>query len=164
MTARMVEEKPKTPDAPPAKILVVDDEAPIRDLLREVLAAAGYTVTTASDGREALPLTLSDRPDLNLSDIRKPNLDGLTLCKALRANPETKSIPFIMLTSYNTSEHMEAAMAAGADDFLPKPLNIEEVRIRVRSLLKLKHITDEVQRLQHYVLALRETGAQAPGK
>lgn len=139
-----------------AKILVVDDEPPIRELLREVLTSVGYTVIMAADGREALPMTLAEKPDLILSDIRMPKLDGLTLCKALRVNPETKSIPIIMLTNFNTSEHMEAAMMAGADDFLPKPLNVEEVKIRVRSLLNLKHVTDEVQRLQQYVLALRQ--------
>src|SRR5436309_9904888 len=157
MAAGMSSETPSAP--PPARILVVDDEPAVRDLLREVLAMAGYTVTTAADGRDALPLTLSDKPDLIITDIRMPRLDGLTLCKALRVNPETRSIPVIMLTNYNTSEQMEAAMVAGADDFLPKPLNVEEIKIRVRAMLKLKHITDEVQRLQQYVLALRqETG------
>ncbi len=150
------------PAAAPAKILVIDDEADVRNVLRDVLSAAGYTIVTASDGREALPLTLKDKPDLILSDIRMPKLDGLTLCKALRVNPETKSIPVIMLTSYNTSEQMEAAMTAGADDFITKPLNMEEVKIRVRSMLKLKNITDEVQRLQQYVLALREEAGKKP--
>lgn len=152
---------PKPPATATAKILVVDDEPSIRDMLRDLLAAAGYTVVTASDGREALSMTLADKPDLIISDIRMPKLDGLTLCKALRVNSETKSIPILMLTSYNTSEHMEAAMAAGADDFLPKPLNVEEVKIRVRSLLKLKHITDEVQCLEQYILALRQQHGQS---
>jgi DNA-binding response OmpR family regulator len=147
---------------PAGRILVVDDEAAIRDMLRDMLVADGYTVITAGDGREALPLTLTEKPDLILSDIRMPKLDGLTLCKALRTNPETHSIPIIMLTSFNTSEHLEAAMAAGADDFLPKPLNVSEVKIRVHSLLKLKHVTDEVQRLQQYVLALREPAGKNP--
>ena len=146
----------------PSKILVVDDEALVRDMLCEILTSEGYSVISAPDGRDALPLALSEKPDLILSDIRMPKLDGLTLCKALRVNPETKDIPVVMLTSYNTSEHMEAAMAAGADDFLPKPLNVEEIKIRVRSLLKLKHVTDEVQRLQQYVLALREQAGKNP--
>jgi len=161
---RMSGETPTPPATAAAKILVVDDEAPIREMLRDVLTAAGYVVVMAADGREALPLTLSDKPDLILSDIRMPGLDGLTLCKALRVNPETKHIPIVLLTNYNTSEHMEAAMAAGADDFLPKPLSIDEVKIRVRSLLKLKHVTDEVQRLQQYVLALREQTGEPPQK
>jgi len=152
----MATETPGSGAGSPAKILVVDDEASIRDLLREVLTAAGHTVLTAPDGREALPLTLSEKPDLILTDIRMPKLDGLTLCKALRVNTETKHIPVVILTTYNTSEHMEAAMAAGADDFLPKPLNVEEVKIRVRSLLKLKQATDEVQRLRQHVLDLRK--------
>lgn len=84
---------PQPPATAAAKILVVDDEPPIRDMLRDLLTAAGYTVVTASDGREALPMTLADKPDLIISDIRMPKLDGLTLCKALRVNPETKSIP-----------------------------------------------------------------------
>jgi DNA-binding response OmpR family regulator len=158
----MTEEKATSPAAAASKILVVDDEALIRDMLREVLEGDGYRVITAADGRDALPMALNEKPDLILSDIRMPKLDGLTLCKALRVNPETKSIPIVMLTSYNTSEHMEAAMAAGADDFLPKPLNVEEIRIRVRSLLKLKHVTDEVQRLQQYVLALRQQAGKNP--
>jgi DNA-binding response OmpR family regulator len=152
MPAAMATDTPKIP----AKILVVDDEPSICDLLRDLLTEAGYNVLTAGDGREALPLTLSEKPDLILTDIRMPKLDGLTLCKALRVNTETRNIPVVILTSYNTSEHMQAAMAAGADDFLPKPLNVEEVKIRVRSLLKLKHVTDEVQRLQQYVLDLRK--------
>jgi DNA-binding response OmpR family regulator len=162
----MPAESPTPSAAGPAKILVVDDEAPVRDVLRDVLTAAGYNVITATDGREALPLTLSEKPDLIITDIRMPKLDGLTLCKALRVNPETKSVPILILTHYSTSEQMEAAMAAGADDFLPKPLNVEEVKIRVRSLLKLKHVTDEVQRLQQYVLALREQSGDynAPGR
>lgn len=153
-----------TEPSPSARILVVDDEPSIRDMLRDILTQVGYTVITASDGREALPVILRDKPDLILSDIRMPKLDGLTLCKALRGQAETKSIPIILLTNYNTSEHMEAAMAAGADDFLPKPLSLDEVKIRVRSLLKLKHVTDEVQRLQQYVLALREQTGKTPPK
>jgi two-component system, OmpR family, alkaline phosphatase synthesis response regulator PhoP len=156
MAAAMATDTPPSGVAPVPKILVVDDEPNIRDLLRDVLTQAGYKVLTAGDGREALPMTLSEQPDLILTDIRMPKLDGLTLCKALRVNTETKNIPVIILTSYNTSEHLEAAMAAGAEDFLAKPLNVEEIKIRVRSLLKLKHVTDEVQRLQQYVLELKK--------
>jgi two-component system cell cycle response regulator len=160
----MSKEKPSTPPAAPAKILVIDDEEAIRELLREVLVTDGYTVLTAADGREALPMALSKKPDLILSDVRMPKLDGLTLCKALRVNPETKNIPVVMLTGYNVKEHMEAAISAGADDFLSKPINIEEVRIRVRTLLKLKNVTDEFQRLQQYVAAIREqSGKPHPG-
>jgi DNA-binding response OmpR family regulator len=149
-------EKP-TSGTPVPRILVVDDEPEVRNLLREVLKADGYEILTAGDGKEALQITLKEKPDLITLDIRMPKLDGLTLCKALRVNEETRNIPIIMLTAYNTREHLEACMAAGADDFLAKPLSMDEIRIRVRAMLKLKNVSDEVSRLQQYILSLRET-------
>lgn len=139
----------------PAKILVVDDEAEIRQVLQEVLTRAGYQVITANDGRDALPLTLTDSPDLIITDIRMPRLDGLTLCRALRTNKDTAHIPVLILTSGSTPEQMEASLKAGADDFLPKPLNIDEIKIRARTLTRLKHSTDTVKRLQQEIAALR---------
>jgi DNA-binding response OmpR family regulator len=134
--------------ASPAKILVVDDEADIRKVLQEILTAAGYQVLTAADGRDALPITLADQPDLIITDIRMPKLDGLTLCRALRGHPDTADIPVVILTAGNTAEQMQASFEAGADDFLPKPLNPEEIKLRVRTLLRLKQTTDELRRLR----------------
>lgn len=139
----------------PTTILVVDDEAEIRQILAEVLTRSGYQVVTANDGRDALPLTLTDQPDLIITDIRMPRLDGLTLCRALRTQKDTQHIPILILTSGNTPEQMQASLNAGADDFLPKPLNVDEIKIRVRSLIRLKHTTDTVKRLQKEIAALR---------
>jgi len=146
------------------KILVADDEAPIRELLEQVLAAEGYTVIVAADGKDALQQTLTHKPDLILLDVRMPKLDGITLCKALRVYKETQNTPIIMLTAFHTRDHMEESIAAGADDFLAKPFELTELKIRVRSMLKLKHVNDEVQRLQAYIIALREARGQTGDK
>jgi DNA-binding response OmpR family regulator len=142
------------------KILVADDEAPIRELLEQVLTAEGYTVIVATDGKDALQLTLTHKPDLILLDVRMPRLDGITLCKALRIYKETKNTPIIMLTAFNTREHLEQSIAAGADDFLAKPFEVAELKIRVRSMLKLKSVSDEVERLQQYIVSIREARSQ----
>ena len=139
----------------PAKILVVDDEVEIRQLLQEILARSGYQVIAATDGREALPITLTEKPDLIITDIRMPRLDGLTLCRALRTQKDTQHIPVLILTNSSTTEQMEACLQAGADDFLPKPLNVEEIKLRVRTLIRLKHTGDTVKRLQQEIATLR---------
>jgi len=141
---------------PSAKILVVDDEIEIRQLLQEILTRAGYQVITAADGRDALPMTLTDKPDLIITDIRMPRLDGLTLCRALRTQKDTQHIPILILTNNSTPEQMESCLKAGADDFLPKPLNVDEIKIRVRTLIRLKHTADTVKRLQTELAALRQ--------
>jgi two-component system response regulator MprA len=154
---------PMTTETPsgnnPACILVVDDEPEIRQLLKEVLELDGYRVTPAADGREALPLALREQPDLIITDIRMPKLDGLTLCKALRKNRDTTHIPILILTTLNTAADMAASFAAGADDFLPKPLNPDEIRIRVRSLLRLKQTYDALTALRQELAALRSRHA-----
>jgi DNA-binding response OmpR family regulator len=142
------------------KILVADDEASIRELLEQVLAAEGYTVIVATDGKHALQQTLTHKPDLILLDVRMPRLDGITLCKALRVYKETKNTPIIMLTAFNTREYLEQAMAAGADDFVAKPFELAELKIRVRSMLKLKSVNDEIERLQQYIVSIREARSQ----
>lgn len=142
------------PPSSRAKILVVDDEAEIRQVLQDALSHAGYEVITAADGRDALPLALNGSPDLIITDIRMPRLDGLTLCRALRTQKDTKHIPVLILTSVNSAEQMQASLDAGADDFLPKPLNLGEVKLRVRTMVRLKHTTDTVTRLQQQLAAL----------
>jgi len=143
-------------------ILIADDEAPIRELLEQVLAAEGYMVVAATDGKEALQQVLTHKPDLILLDVRMPKLDGITLCKALRVHEETKRTPIIMLTGFNTRDYLEQSIAAGADDFLAKPFELPELKIRVRSMLKLKHVSDEVERLQAYIVSIREARDQTP--
>jgi two-component system response regulator MprA len=146
------------------KILVADDEASIRELLEQALAAEGYTVIVATDGKHALQQTLTHKPDLILLDVRMPRLDGVTLCKALRVYKETKNTPIIMLTAFNTRDYLEQSIAAGADDFLAKPFDLAELNIRVRSMLKLKSVSDEVERLQQYIISIREARRKTSDK
>ncbi len=143
-------------DSPKPKILIADDEPSIRELLEQVLNADGFEVILATDGKDALQQILACNPDVILLDIRMPKLDGVTLCKALRVYKETEHTPIIMLTAYNTREHLEQSMAAGADDFLAKPFEVTELRIRVRAMLKLKYVTNELERLQQYIQSIQQ--------
>jgi CheY-like chemotaxis protein len=144
------------------RILIVDDEAPMRELLLESLSPEGYDLVAATDGRDALNQVLRQAPDLILMDVRMPKLDGVTLCKALRIEKETQTIPIIVLTALASRDRLEECMAAGADDFISKPFDVVELRIRVRAMLKLKHVNDEVDRLQKYILTLRELRGESP--
>ena len=139
-----------------SKILVVDDEAYIREFLHTVLTEEGYEVLTASDGQEALPVAVKEQPDLILLDIMMPNLDGMETCKRLRERPTTRNIRIIILTGYDTRDRLEESILAGADDFLGKPVDITELCVRVRSMLKVKDMSDEADRLESYINSMKE--------
>jgi DNA-binding response OmpR family regulator len=136
-----------------AQILVVDDEKDIRELLRLMLEADGYRVMQASDGREALPLAMKHPIDLIITDIRMPKLDGLTLCKALRQNKDTAHIPVLIVAGQTTAEPLKEAWDAGADEFLSKPFNPYEIKLRVRTLVRLKQAHDEIRKLRGHSAA-----------
>jgi two-component system cell cycle response regulator len=137
-----------------AKILVVDDEQTIRDYLQHVLTDQGYAVLTAPDGEAALPLAFSEQPDLILLDIMMPRLDGMETCRRLRAHPATQRTPVLILTAHNTRDRLQESIAAGADDFLGKPVDAAELRLRIRAMLKVKDRIDEVARLKSRVKEL----------
>jgi DNA-binding response OmpR family regulator len=128
----------------PARILVVDDVPENVRLLEAVLDAHGYEVVSATDGQAALDLAVSARPDLVLLDVMMPPPDGLAVCKRLRAMEETAVLPVIMLTASEGSEKT-TAIEAGADDFLSKPFNREELLTRIRSLLRIKRYHDTIK-------------------
>jgi DNA-binding response OmpR family regulator len=120
-----------------ARILVVDDVPENVRLLETVLEAHGYDVASAFDGDTALELAESARPDLVLLDVLMPQPDGYTVCRRLRESEETAMLPEIMLTASEDSEKTKA-IDAGADDFIPKPFNRDELLTRIRSLLRIK--------------------------
>jgi len=126
-------------------ILVVDDEPGNRGLLRKILEAAGYEVSEASDGEEALSALAFAVPDLVLLDALMPNLDGYGVCERLKGNPRTKLIPVVMLTSLGELPDKLRAVDLGVDDFLTKPFQVPELLARVRSLISLKRYTDELE-------------------
>jgi CheY-like chemotaxis protein len=142
------------------KILVVDDEAGMRDLLKLVLGGWGYTVLTAADGCEALSVAEREQPDLILLDIAMPKLNGMEACVQLRERPTTRNIRIIILTAYDTQSRLEESIVSGADDFLGKPINQVELRVRVASMLKVKDIPGDVERLEAYIKHMREMRAE----
>ena len=137
-------------------VLVVEDDANMQGFLQEVLASEGYSVLTASDGQEALTQAFAQKPDLILLDLLMPNLDGVTFCRAVRADQRTKDVPIVVVTSLNMQAKLEESMAAGADDFIGKPFDVQDLIGRVRSMLQVKHITNPRERMQQYTLALRQ--------
>jgi adenylate cyclase len=139
-----------------ARILVVDDVPENVRLLEAVLDAHGYDVVSATDGDTALELALSAKPDLVLLDVMMPQPDGLAVCKRLREMEETAVLPVIMLTASEGSEKT-TAIEAGADDFLPKPFNREELLTRIRSLLRIKRYHDTIKAQAAELLSLNRT-------
>src|SRR5258708_21636182 len=128
-----------------ARILVVDDQRSNVEMLAGVLKARGYTVHTALDGQQALEQVRELHPDLVLSDILMPKLDGYDLGRRLRSAPETALLPVILVTSLDAQSERIKGLEAGADDFLSKPVNWEELFARVRSLLRVKALQDELK-------------------
>lgn len=148
-------------DAKQPRILVVDDEAPIRLLLTDLLEEKGYAVLTAVDGASALDCAITQQPDLILLDICMPGMEGMEVCAKLRKNPVTKNIPVIFLTAFNSDERLEQAIDMGANDFLGKPINSIELNVRIKAMLQTRHIPDEVERFSEYIQTMKNLRSQA---
>ncbi len=119
-----------------AKILVVDDEPDVLDLVSYNLTQAGFQVVTAEDGADALRKARSASPDLILLDLMLPELDGLEVCKLLRRDPQTSAIPIIMLTARATEMDRVLGLELGAVDYIPKPFSPRELVLRVKKRLE----------------------------
>jgi len=130
-----------------AKILVVDDTPSNVKLLADVLGAKGYGVVTAASGAEALEVVERERPDLVLLDVMMPGMSGYDVCRKLRANPATTLLPVVMVTALDPGQERVKGIEAGADDFLSKPIHQPEILARVRSLLRIKSLYDELTEL-----------------
>ena len=130
-----------------ARILVVDDQRANSEMLAEALRGRGYDVVTAADGAAALEQVRVTRPDLVISDILMPGMDGYEVCGRLRAQPATALLPVILVTSLDAHVERVKGLEAGADDFLSKPVNWEELFARVRSLLRVKSLQDQLKDL-----------------
>lgn len=127
------------------KILIVDDEPFNLDLLEQELADYDYVLERASDGVEALEKTASFAPDVILLDYMMPRMNGLEVVKQLRENPQHKGIPVILLTAKATQEDKVAGLDAGADDYVTKPFDSIELLARVRAMMRLKEMHDQLE-------------------
>ncbi|MCH7673317.1 diguanylate cyclase [candidate division KSB1 bacterium] len=139
---------------PSSRILVVDDVPVNIQLLVTYLAAEGYDVVSAKDGHDAMKAVKEHQPDLILLDVMMPKMNGFKVCEVIKSDDATKFIPVILVTALNELEDKVKGMNSGADDFLAKPFNKLELLVRVRSLLRIKHLHDE---LQEKVIELQRT-------
>jgi putative two-component system response regulator len=127
------------------RILVVDDHPTIAGLMDLLLTQRGYEVVTAESAEQAAAEVRRQAPDLILSDVKMPGKSGYELCRELKSDPATRLIPFVLITGLTDSADKMRGIEAGADDFLNKPVLAEELTARVRSLLRVKEFTDELE-------------------
>jgi putative two-component system response regulator len=140
--------------AKPPTILIVDDYEPNLKGLCDLLRGAGYSVLSASDGGDALRVAAAERPDLVLLDVVIPGPSGVEVCRELKQNAATNLVPVVLMSAVQEREVRLAGLAAGADDFLNKPLDAEELHARIRSLVRLKRLTDDLESAESLFLTL----------
>jgi CheY-like chemotaxis protein len=134
-----------------SKILIADDNIPNVELLDAYLSGRNYEIETAGDGVETLEKVKSFAPDLILLDIMMPKLSGFEVCGKLKNDPQTKEIMILMVTALSELGDIERAVNAGCDDYLSKPVNKFELLKRVENMLRLRSVTNELERLKRYI-------------
>ncbi len=140
-----------TDDTALPKILVVDDNQQNLELIQAYLEDLDCESLAAEDGPKALEIVKESSPDLVILDVMMPKMSGFEVCKRLKSNPETEDIPVIMVTALNEFGDIERALDCGTDDFLSKPVNKWELLTRVKTMMKLKHLTDRLERTLAYL-------------
>jgi two-component system alkaline phosphatase synthesis response regulator PhoP len=144
-----------------SSVLVVDDNRQNLELLQAYLEELDCQIWCATDGLEALKIVKDHKPDLVLLDVMMPQMSGFEVCRRLKNDPETADIPVIMVTALNEFGDIERGIGSGTDDFVSKPVNKLELLTRVKTMLKLKHLTDRLERTLAY---LSEIEGQASGR
>jgi len=134
-----------------SRVLIADDNEQNRELLDAYLAEEGYEILMSTDGQETVDVINAQQPDLILLDIMMPKMSGYEVCEQIKANPETRDIPILMVTALNEMGDIEKAVKAGCDDFLTKPVSQLELQTRVKSLLRVRHLANERDRLLAYL-------------
>jgi two-component system alkaline phosphatase synthesis response regulator PhoP len=141
-------------------ILIADDNQQNVELLEAYLAGVDCDLLTASDGEETLRVVEQSRPDLVLLDIMMPRLSGFEVCRKIRANPATKDTLVLMVTALNEASDFERGVQAGTDDFLTKPVNKVELLCRIKSLLRVRHLKNELDRTLAYLAEVEATSRE----
>jgi CheY-like chemotaxis protein len=138
------------------RILIADDNEPNRELLEAYLVNVECDIQHAVDGQDTLAKARSFQPDLILLDVMMPKLSGFEVCRRLKDDPEGRRAMILMVTALNELGDVERAVAAGTDDFLSKPVNKAELLKRVDNMLKLKDMSDELDRLRAYIQSMED--------
>jgi response regulator RpfG family c-di-GMP phosphodiesterase len=141
-------------EAKPYTILIADDEAANRDMLAMMLEREGYDILLAHDGEEASNLFAHRHVDLALLDVKMPGRTGFEVCRAIKNNPKTRLVPVVMITGLINTNDRIVGIECGADDYLRKPIRREELTARVRSLLRFKQFTDELESAEGVLFSL----------
>src|SRR5262245_35834363 len=147
-------------EAATAKILIADDNQQNVELLEAYLAEVDCHIQTAADGEQTLERVRKDAPDLILLDIMMPKISGFEVCRKLKNDESTRDIQILMITALNQVGDIERAVQAGTDDFLIKPVNKLELILRVKSLLRVRRLQNELDRVLEYLNEVEQTGRQ----
>lgn len=140
-----------------SRILIADDNPTNVELLEAYLSDVECEIAIAVDGQDTLNKVESFKPDLILLDVMMPKLSGFEVCKQLKGSPASRRIMILMVTALNELGDIERAVNAGTDDFLSKPVNKLELTKRVENMLKLRHVTDENERLRRYIEGMEDS-------
>lgn len=146
-----------SPEARNPTILVADDNAQLLKLLSELFKQEGYEVISAENGNAALEVLLHEPLDLALIDVNMPYWNGIALCRIAKSNPRTRLVPVVLVSGEVDRGVRMEAIQAGADDFVTKPFNVQELQLRVRSLLRLKLFTDEMEHAEVVLFTLAKS-------
>ncbi len=151
MTKTIANQKKNDESLKTPAILVVDDNEQNLELLQAYLEDIHCRTIPARDGIEALEIIKKSKPDLVLLDVMMPKMSGFEVCRRIKNNPQTADLPVIMVTALNELGDIERAIESGTDDFLSKPVNKLELVTRVKTMLKLKHLSDQLERTIAYL-------------
>jgi two-component system, OmpR family, alkaline phosphatase synthesis response regulator PhoP len=136
------------------KILLADDDQEVQEIVKTILEKEGYAVTVAKDGNETIEAVKKDKPDMIILDYLMPGLSGVEVLKILQGSDESKNIPVLMVTAHPTEK--QRALDAGAVDFITKPVEKPDLLLRIKSVLKVRHISNELQKIIAYISELEK--------